>query len=234
MNNKETFVEKLNSCGEVKYEMSEVHSRIIGKIKDVYEVVFKREKSDFLALRNNMYFKGGVKTPDSRPMLHEMLDKFINLVNHYDFLGDDELTGYLKEHGIELKVTQPQIQDGPIVVSKEDTKKFERSWEFSMAGEKAPATKKEVLNMILDRSLDVTKTIENKKEEIDKFCSDVEAECQVIKPYFMKAVGIKVKEIQKKSVDNEIVKIETDIESNRDIIEVFNVVVKEDAVEKDE
>lgn len=233
MNNKETFVEKLSSCSEVKFELSEVHSRIISKIKDVYEIVFKRDKSDFLALRNNMYFKGGVKTPDSRPMLHEMLDKFINLVNHYDFLGDDEIVGYLKQKGIELKVTQQQIQDGAVIVTKEDTKKFERSWNFSMNGEKIPTTKKEVLNMILDRSLEVTKTIEDKKEEIDKFCSDVETECQVIKPYFMKAVGIKVKEIQKKSVDNEIEKIETDIESNRDIIEVFTD-AKEDAVEKDE
>jgi hypothetical protein len=48
----------------------------------------------------------------------------------------------------------------------------------------------------------------------------------------MKALGIKVKELHKRSVDNEIVKIESDIESNRDIIEVFNLPTI--APEKDE
>jgi hypothetical protein len=222
MNNKDTFVEKLNSCGEVKYEMSEVHSRIIGRLKDVYELVFKREKRDFLSLKNMMYFKGGVENPDARPRLHEQLDKFITLINHYDFLDDDEISEYLKQHGIEIKVVTPQIEDGPVSITKEDTKKFERSWEFSMAGEKAPATKKEVLNIILDRALDVQKTIENKKEEINKDAEDVEAECLVKKPFFMKAVAIKVTELKKKSVDNELKKIEDDIASNQEVVEVFN------------
>lgn len=222
MNNKETFVEKLNSCGETKYEMAEVDSRIIGRLKDVYEFVFKREKRDFLTLKNMMYFKGGVENPDARPRLHEQLDKFISLINHYDFLGDDEASEYLKNHGIEIKVFTPQIEDGPVSVTKEETKKFERSWEFSMAGEKTPATKKEVLNAILDRSIGVTKSIEDKKEEINKSAEDVEAECLVKKPHFMKAVGIKVTELRKKSVDNELKKIEDDITANQEVVDVFS------------
>ena len=222
MNNKDAFMEKLNVCGEVKYEMSEVHSRIIGKLKDVYELVFKREKRDFLSLKNMMYYKGGVESPDARPRLHEQLDKLICLINHYDFLGDDEISEYMKEHGVEIKVTSPQMQDGPVRIEKEDTKAFERSWEFSMNGEKAPATKKEVLNSIIDRAIEVQKVIEDKKEEIEKGAEDVEAECLVKKFFFMKAVGIKVQELKKRSVDNEIVKIESDIESNRDIINIFN------------
>jgi hypothetical protein len=222
MNNKKTFVEKLNGCGEIKYELSEVHSRIIGKIKDVYELVFKREKRDFLMLKNMMFFKAGIENPDSRPRLHEQLDKFISLINHYDFLGNNEISNYLKEQGIEIKVIAPQIEDGPVNVIKEDTKKFEKSWEFSMVGETAPATKKEVLNMILDRALDVQKVIEDKKEKIDNDAEDVEAECLVKKPFFMKAVSIKVTELKKKSVDNELKKIEDDIVSNQEVVDVFD------------
>ena len=222
MNNKESFVEKLNLSGDIKYEMSEVHSRIIGKLKDVYEVVFKREKKDFLSLKNMMYFKGGVASPDARPKLHEILDIFITLANHYDFLGDDEVTEYLKQKGIEIKITTPQIEDGPVVIAKDDTKKYEKSWKFAMNGEKELGTKKEVLNAILDRALVVQKTIEDEKEQINTHAENVESECLVKKQFFMKAVGIKVKELKKQSVDNEIVKMESDIESSKDIIEVFD------------
>jgi len=227
MNNKESFVEKLNLSGEIKYEMSEVHSRIISKLKDVYGIVFKREKKDFLSLKNMMYFKAGVASLDAKPKLHEVLDNFITLANHYEFLGDDELSEYLKQKGIEIKVTQPQIEDGPVVVSKDDTKKYEKSWQFSMNDEKELGTKKEVLNAILDRALEVQKTIEGQKEQVNEHAENVEAECQVKKPYFMKAVGIKVKELKKRSVDNEIVKMESDIESSRDIINIFDENKKE-------
>lgn len=223
MNNKETFVEKLNVCGEVKYEMLEVHSRIIGKLKDVYQFVFNREKRDFLSLKNMMYFKGGIASPDARPRINDLLDTFINLFNHYEFLGDDEIKEYLKEHGIDISIIRPQIEDGPLVIAKENMKNFERSWNFAMNNEKAPETKKEILNLLLDRSIEIQKSIEDKKEELNKNASEVDMECQVKKQFFMKALGIKVKELKKKSVDNEIVKIESDIESNRDIIEVFNV-----------
>jgi len=232
LNNKETFIEKLNTCGEVKYEMSEVQSRIQGHLKNIYQFIFKREKRDFLTLKNMLYFKGGVASPDARPKLHEQLDVMINLINHYDFLGDDEIKGYLLQHGIEMNVVTPQIADGPIVLSKEDTKPFEQSWKFCLGNEKVPDTKKELLNEIIDRALDTQKSIENKKEEIDKNCVDVELECQVKKSFFMKAIGIKVKEIKKKSVDNEIAKMETDIESSRDIISVFDAKIEEKPEEK--
>ena len=222
MNNKEVFIDNLNQCGEVRYEVSEIHSRIISKIKDVYKIVFGREKCDFSNLKNMMYFKGGVETPDSRPRLHEKLDEFINLVNHYEFLGDEEIKGYLKEHGISLGVEKKQIEDGPIVVLKEDTKNFERAWEFIFGTEHVPATKKEILNRIIDRSVEVQKTIENKKDEISEKADNVDSSCQIKKPFFMKAIQIKVKELKKRSVDNEIVKIESDIESSKEIISVFD------------
>jgi hypothetical protein len=217
MNNKESFVEKLNLSGDIKYEMSEVHSRIIGKLKDVYETVFKREKKDFLSLKNMMYFKGGVASPDARPKLHEILDIFITLANHYDFLGDDEVTEYLKQNGIEIKITTPQIEDGPV-----DTKKYEKSWKFAMNGEKELGTKKEVLNAILDRALVVQKTIEDEKEQINTHAENVESECLVKKQFFMKAVSVKVEELKKKSVDNALKKMEDDVVSNQEIISVFD------------
>jgi hypothetical protein len=225
------FVEKLNECGDVKYEMSEIFSRVLGKLKDVYTLVFTREKRDFLALKNMMYFKGGVPDPDSRARLHETLDKFISLVNHYDFLEDDEIKGYLEEHGIEINVITPQIQDGPIVIPKEDVKKFERSWNFAMANIKVPETKKELLNEILDKSIETQKAIEDRKDKISEKAQDVDVECQVKKPFFMKALSIKVKELKKNSVDNEIKKVEDDIEMSRDIISVFDTQTNEELKE---
>ncbi|MDD5650259.1 MAG: hypothetical protein PHF86_07585 [Candidatus Nanoarchaeia archaeon] len=227
MNNREVFVEKLNECGEVKYEMSEIHSRIAGKLKHVYQLVFKREKRDFLALKNMMYFKGGIASPDSRPKLHEILDSFINLANHYNFLGDDELKEYLKTHGIEINIVQPSIEDGPVSVSKEETKNFERSWKFSMNNESIPGTKKEVLNSILDRAISIQKTIEDKKSEIEKSAEDVDIECQIKKPFFMKAISIKVQELKKRSVDNELKKVEDNIAASQDIISVFDSIKEE-------
>jgi hypothetical protein len=222
MNNKDVFVEKLQECGEVKYEMTEIHSRIIGKLKTVYSLVFKRDKKDFLSLKNMQYFKAGVASPDARPRLHEVLDVFINLANHYDFLGDDELKGYLESRGIKIEITTPQLVDGAVVVDKEKNKEFEQSWKFAMSNEAIPGTNKEVLNAILDRAIEVQKAIEDKKEEIDKKAEDVNLECQVKKPFFMKALAIKLQEMKKRSVDNELKKVEDDIEASKDIISVFD------------
>jgi len=220
MNNKEVFVEKLNASGEVKYEMSEVFSRILGRIKDVYSIAFKREKRDFLTLKNMMYYRGD--ETNETPRLHEFLNTFISLVNHYEFLEDDEIKTYLKEHGVEITLVTPQFSDDAISISKEDNKNFARAWNFSMNNEKVPETKKELLNAILDRSIEIQKTIEDKKEEINKNAEEVDIECQIKKSFFMKALGIKVQEIKKKSVDNQLKKIEDDIESSRDIISVFD------------
>lgn len=234
INNKDTFVEKLDECGEVKYEMTEIHSRILGKLKAVYGLVFKREKRDFLSLKNMQYFKGGVASPDARPRLHETLDTFINLANHYEFLGDDELKSYLEAHGVSITITKPSLEDGPVVVAKEENKELERSWQFAMAGETMPGTKKEVLNAILDRSIETQKAIEDKKEEIDKKAEDVSLECQVKKPFFLKAVAIKVQELKKKSVDNELKKIEDDVEASKDIISIFDALKTVEAQEQEE
>ena len=221
MNNKEVFIEKLNECGEVKYEMTEIHNRILGKLKSVYALVFKREKRDFLSLKNMQYFKGGVASPDARPRLHETLDTFINLANHYDFLDDDEIKTYLEAHGIKIEILVPQLVEEPVVIEKGKNKEFEQSWKFAMANEDVPGTNKEILNAILDRSIETQKAIEDKKEEINKKSEDVEVECQVKKPLFMKAIGIKLQELKKKSVDNEIKKVEDDIEASRDMILIF-------------
>ncbi|MDD5649640.1 MAG: hypothetical protein PHF86_04370 [Candidatus Nanoarchaeia archaeon] len=222
MNNKEVFVEKLNECGEVKYEMTEIHSRILSKLKTVYQLVFQREKKDFLSLKNMQYFKQGIASPDARPRLHEVLDVFVNLANHYNFLGDDELKEYLDSRGITFTITRPMLEDGAVSVSKEETKEFERSWKFAMANEAIPGTKKEILNAILDKAISVQKAIENKKEEIDKKAQDVDLECQVKKPFFFKALTIKIAEMKKRSVDNQIKKVEDDIEASKDIISIFD------------
>lgn len=222
MNNKETFVETLVVCGEAKYEMSEVHNRILNRIKNLYAIVFKRDKKDFVSLKNMMYFKGGVASPDARPKLHEELDKFIKLANHYDFLGDDELKKYLEENGITISVTVPQFEDVPLALDKKEEKEFEKTWKFTMNNIAVPATTKGILNELIDRSIEVQKSIEDKKEQIEHGAEQVDAECQVKKPYFMKALGIKVQELRNKSVDNELKKIEDSIEASQEVINIFD------------
>lgn len=231
MNNRDTFVEKLNESGEVKYEMSEIHSRILGKLKQVYYIVFKREKKDFLTLKNMVYFKESDTETKSR--LHELLDNFTNLVNHYDFLGDDEIKEYLKINGIEFTIVKPQLLDGPIEIEKDSTKDFERSWKFAMANESIPQTRKEILNTILDKAIETQRAIEIKKEEIEKIAQDVDLQCQIKKPFFLKALAIKLLEIKKRSVDNQLKKVEDDIEASKDIISVFDE-KREQAIDNEE
>jgi len=221
LNNKEVFVKKLKESGEIKYEMTEVHNRIIGKLKQVYSLVFGREKRDFLSVKNMMFYKNGVPEPDSTSRLYDFLNTFVCLVHHYDFLGEDEIIEYLKEAGIELTISSNSLEDGDIKVAEDQEKNLKHSWDFAMVGDKMPEKKKELLNMILDRSLAVQKVILEKKSEIDEDADDVQADCQVKKPLFMKALQIKVKELQKRSVDNELVKVEEEIEAARDLVEVF-------------
>lgn len=221
MQNKEIFIEKLNTCGEVKYEVSEVHSTFMRGIKNIYNIVFKREKKDFLLFKNMMYFKGGVESPDSKAKLHIFLDSFINLINHYEFVENNEIKEYLKAGGIEATIVKRQFEDGPITIEKEDRKKYSRTWRYAMLNMVEPESKKEILKELVDRAIGVQKTIEDKKYDIDKEADTVQIECLVKKPYFNKAVQIKVKEMKKKSVDNEIKKVEDAIEASQEIIEVF-------------
>jgi hypothetical protein len=232
MNNKEIFVEKLKESGEVKYEITEVHSRIIGKIKQVYALVFGREKRDFLSLKNMMFYKDGVPEPDSRSRLHDFLNTFVCLVHHYEFLGEDEISEYLKQAGIQITLSSNSLEDGDVKVAEDKEKLLKQSWDFAMVPDKMPEKKKEVLNIILDRALAVQKVILEKNSEIDEDASDVEADCQVKKPLYMKAIQIKVKELQKRSVDNELVKVEEDVGAALDMVSVFKE-EQEATVEKD-
>jgi len=218
MNNKDLFLEKMNESGDTKYEMSEIHSRIIGRIKSLYGLVFNREKKDFLTLKNMIFFKSGVPEPESRSRLHDMLDNFIHLANHYDFLGEDEIVEYLKEAGIEISFTKKLVEDGPVQIIKEEQKNFDKAWEFSMGGEPVPATKKEFLNVILDKALVEQKTVMDKKGKIDVNAEDVQNECMIKKPHFMKAINIKFKELKKRSIDNDIEDAEKDIVSAQEVV----------------
>lgn len=221
MNNQETFVEKLNSCGEIKYEVSQVHNRVQAKLKNVYGLAFKRDKKEFGSLKTMQYFKGGVENPDARSKILDMLDNFITLVNLYDFIGDNEITNYLSEKGIKLEVISPDIKDGQVEIEKEDAKEFKRSWSFGMTGQEPPATKKELLSLILQRSLEVQKDIENKNEQIEDGAKIVEEACSMKKPLFMKALAFKYKELQKQSVDNALLKVEDDLEATQEIVDYF-------------
>lgn len=220
MQNKEIFIEKLNTCGETKYEMSEVHGTFMSGIKTIYNLVFKREKKDFLFFKNMMYFKGGTEASD-KPKLHVFLDSFINLVNHFDFIESNEVKKYLNAAGVDVNIVKPQFEDGPIIVDKEDRKKYGRTWKYAMLNMEEPESKKKMLAELIDRALSIQKTIEDKKDDIDKEADTVQVECMVKKPYFNKAVQIRVKEMKKKSVDNEIKKVEDAIEASQEIIEVF-------------
>lgn len=221
MLNKEIFIEKLNNCGEVKYEMSEVQGQFMSGIKSIYNIVFKREKKDFLLFKNMKYFKSGIGDPDAKAKLHILLDNFISLLNHYDFIDDSEIVDYLKAGGVDVSITKPQFEDNPIIIAKEDRKKYYNSWKYAMRDREEPASTKAMLKELIDEALSTQKVIENKKSDIDKDVETVEVECMVKKPYFTKAIQIKVKEMKKQSVDNEIKKIEDAVEATQEIIEMF-------------
>lgn len=225
MNNKEVFIEKLKVCGEVKYEMSEVHNRILNGIKNLYQIAFKKDKKEFSNLKNAIFFRKGLELQDSKPKLHSKLDEIISLINHYELLENNRIKEYFEQHGIKIEVIVPEIEDKDLDISKEEKKKFEKTWNYTMVSEIAPEipqTKKEFLKQILERSLNIQNVVEDKKEEIDKTAEEVDTECQIKKQHFMKALNIKLKELKMKSVDNELVRMETDIEASKDIISIFD------------
>jgi hypothetical protein len=219
--NKDLFIENLNKCGEVKYEVSQVHNRVLSKLKNVYAIVFQADKKNFNSFRNMKFYQAGVQSPEARPKLHEFLDSFINLLNHYELIGDTSMTDYLKEHGVKTELLFPELKDGPVEIEKDKKKDFNNNWSFSMGEQKIPETKKELLREILIRSTEVQKESCTKQEQIEEGAKLVEDGCKIKKSLFMKALNIKCKEIQQKSVDNELVKVEEDMEQTQDIVDYF-------------
>jgi hypothetical protein len=224
MNNKEIFIEKLNACGEIKYDVSQINNRNIAKIKTLYSIAFKTDKKNFSALHNMKYSSANLKLDEEKSKLLTMLDNFIKLVNHYDFISDNAITGYLADNGIQVSLITSTLKDETIDLEnldKKERKEFEQAWQFAMPGQDIPSTKKELLNMLLERSLAVQKDSCDKQEKIETEAKAVEDSCEVKKSLFMKALNIKYKELQKRSVDNELVKVEEEMEKTQDIVEIF-------------
>lgn len=224
MENREKYIEYVDACGEVRHEInSQLYDRGLGPIKKLSEEILGLSKPHYKLVHDMLYYKGGYPKEDSPPRLNELLDRFISLYKYFELLGHAyEIESYLATSGISITLTD-KIKDEPVIFPEESTQRWESV--FPDENVKSFDTTKKFLAKLLDRSLALQEDICHLADTIKIDTAEkVEEECKIKKPYFLKAVSAKAKQLaadeerKKKEIGD---KVQEDADNHEDAVSIF-------------
>jgi|WetSurMetagenome_2_1015567.scaffolds.fasta_scaffold01141_14 hypothetical protein len=224
MENREKYVEYVDACSTVRYEInSQLYDQGIGPIKKLSEEILGLPKPHYKLIHDMLYYKGGYPKDDSPSRLNDFLDRFIALYKYFEFLDHvDEIENYLNNAGITINLKN-KIQDEHLDFPEDILQK----WETAFPDEDINLfnTTKKFLDKLLDRSLALQVDICQLADSIKIDTAEkVEEECKIKKPYFLKAVSARAKQLaaieeeKKKEIGN---KVQEDADNHEDAVSIF-------------
>ena len=230
----EFYEEKLNEATSIRYELNEMHHKEMNSFGTLFREAFGLPTRLFMTGKNMAYYKGGYPKETSPPKLQSLLSEVAQVVKLFQYLGMmDELRPYLNEFGLEISVTPEAMQsftisaDTPIETLKK--KKMEKVQALYNELFK-PDEETEVFNMskkalaqkLMSAALLKQKTICALADSVKlDIAEEVEVECDVAKPNFMRAVGLSVKRIKKGDIEEDLAKIDESIDNLEAAISVL-------------
>jgi hypothetical protein len=234
MKQENLYVNQVDKCSKVRYEINEdLYKKGMNPLQKIAFYLVGIETHDYKLIHDMNYYKGGYPKEETPPKLHTFLNKFIVVVKWFQFMGwFEKIDKYLREAGISIVITMP-IEDGEIFQdykgNSKDSKKFIKAWS-RIYPEQEPETKfktvRAVMDECLERSYDIQKDICDLADSIKiDAAGNVESECEILKPHFMKAVVLKYKENKNaergKGIEKEIKMVKAGIENLEDAISIF-------------
>lgn len=217
MENLEIYEKKLDESAKIRLELNDVYRNKMSELVAMFNYIFPDDKKEiYKLLKDMLYYQGGYPSENTPPKLDILLERFVNVYRFYKFLGIDKIDNYLSSFGINIQYTP--IDDGEI----EPNKSFQDAWDYLFPNKKILTSKREILKHILDKGMELQSEICKKSDTIKiTIAKQIEKECKIKKPHFVKAVNLKYKEIKSKDLNKDLNKIEENINSTINSISVF-------------
>ncbi len=228
MKNKELYEEKLQKSSETRWTLNEDLHPIMKKLATMFKLVFNEKPKFFKFVKDALYYKGGYPKEDSPARLDVFVENFAKLYLYYAKLGlTKEIDEKLNLYGLKTNLIE-EITNEDYDVSKESFSEFSKLW-YEIFNDKnipsktdIPTKSNEILKILVDEGLSLQSTICQLADTIKiDDANEVEQNCEIKRPHYVKAVNLKYKTLKNKPLDKDIENIKKNIESIENSIEVF-------------
>lgn len=210
MKNETFYKKKVQEASETKYDISEQHSPVMRNISKMFKMVYGENPKKFNTVKNMLFYTGGYPTPNTPAKLDVLIEQFVATYKYLAILNKHhDIARKLLNNGIHIEINSNVLHDGTLNISPKQFKKFIKSYKRVFGDVELPKTQHELLNMMIDKALNEQRIINEMNDQIKVIDAEqVQQECEVEKPYFMKAVSLKYKTLKNKPIEDDIKKIE--------------------------
>lgn len=230
MQNTNVFMDEIEKCLPIREEINNDLSNEMKDLRRLFINAFSAEGKEFTFLKDSLYYQAGIPKENSPARLDSLFKKVGVITKWLTFLGlEDEYDQYCKQYGIVVHplLTVSTLNDNGF----EDKTEFKILWQDVFGTADYPTTKKEILQQLVDRGLELQSTI---CEEADKIKIDhaevVEEVCSVPRAVFVKSVNNFLK--KRRDVKNIDDKIQEQIEKSLLATEALTMVAADTAGEQ--
>jgi hypothetical protein len=231
MRNEEQFTTLVNEAAAKKYEASAHHGLSIKDATKIFKKGFGKDPKDIKLIKDTVFYKNGYPNENSPGKLHKIFAEFAAVLKYYNYLGmERELEGYFKMFGFSSELTSLSFYsqlDAPIKAkdSKKLTKTYNQLFHPDDEYELENISKSDLLHKLLGLLVLKEQALCDIKDEVKfKIEPEAEEECDVQKKHFSKVVALKVQDLKKGNVKENLEKLELD----REELDIALSVLKED------
>lgn len=221
MKEKEYFIDKVDEASEINLEISDVHKDRMKGLNKLFKLYYGRKPFEFAFIKDLLFYRIGIPNEDSASKVSKIMEKFILMVQYYQFLGKmNTIDNMLEGYGIEIIVKD----FNPKLDNRQSTlQKFDRLWEQMYPGQDPDfADEKSFFNFLLDEAMEIEGTVVALKREVKEVhTEDVKIKCEVEPKNFTQAINLKTKSMKGKDNTERIQKIEKDIEDLSEVIDII-------------
>lgn len=234
MLNKQLYEDTIDESSKIRYEINEIHYKNgLSPLQKVAKFVLGVDPRDYKFIHDMDYYRGGYPNPESPPKLDALLNRFVKAVKWFRYLGwQDRIEKYLANHGIEIVINSgadyKKEEINYTLIEPKDLENAKK--EFAKLGFQNNlldfSNKEDLLHFLLKKSHDLQEIVCKLSDQIKFDNADkIEEQCEIRKPYFMKSVVVKYKEIKNlekgKTNQSEIEKVKEDADNYQDAISIF-------------
>lgn len=220
--NKEIYEDKLQKSSETRWTLNEEYHPIMKKLSTMFKLVFSEKPKIFKFVKDAIYYKGGYPKPDSPPRLDVFVENFAKLYLYYDRLGlSNEINEKLRAHGINANMVSEQ-DNFPFDMSSDQFSEFSKLWKEVFNETAIPVESNTIFRTLIEEGVSLQSTICQLADTIKiDDANEVEENCEIKRPHYVKAVNLKYKTLKNKPLDKDLDTIKKNIESIENSIEVF-------------
>lgn len=230
MKNEDLYKKTVEEASLIKYEMNEDHASEMKQLKKIYKAVFNRKPTEFTAAKDMIYFKGGWPKPETPPKALQLADKIADVYAILSLIGEEkEFASYLEDRGLKIEPIMDSVyhsnhllNDAEWKLDSKRAKVVNSNWE-ELFDVDVPDDYAEMLKIMMRRAKAKQKSICELGDEIkEEKGGMIEADCEVKKTLFVKAVDLKFRQQVGKDIGESLDKEHEKAEAIKDALAMFD------------